>query len=126
MNELFGLLAELFGKHGIGVGLIIVLCVISYLIIRHILNQSSKILDMAMSLNEKWQKCIDEHTAQASAFHNQVSEAHKYQRDEHKEMIESLQIMNANAEQRGKALDRINDNLEEQGKVLARINGIKH
>jgi len=84
--------------------MMIVLCFISYLIIKHILKQSDKILDSSMQANEKWQKVIDEHTAQAKEFHNQVIEAHRYQKIEHEKMIE---------------------NLGEQGQILKRINGYK-
>ncbi len=97
-------MAEIIGKYGVGALVIIVLCVISFLIIRHILKQSDKILDSAMVANEKWQKAIDEHTAQAREFHNVVNQAHEYQRKEHERMI---------------------TNLDEQAKILVRINGYK-
>ena len=53
----------------------------------------------------KLAKAIDEHSAQAREFHMEVRNAHGYQREEHKKMIE---------------------NLDEQAKVLLRINGERH
>lgn len=97
-------MVEVLGKYGIGGLMMIVLCFISYLIIKHILKQSDKILDSAMTAQKEWQRAIDEHTAQAKSFHDQVTEAHRYQKQEHEKMIE---------------------NLGEQAKVLARINGYK-
>ena len=52
----------------------------------------------------KMNQSLDEHNINAREFHNTVTEAHKFQREEHKEMI---------------------GNLKEQGQVLARINGYK-
>lgn len=45
-------------------------------------------------LINKLSKTIDEHTIQAREFHNNVNEAHRYQREEHKEMIQILGRMN--------------------------------
>lgn len=97
-------MADILGKYGIGALVIVVLCVISFLIIKHILTQSDKILDSAMQVNEKWQKAIDEHTAQAREFSTAVNTAHEFQRKEHEKMIA---------------------NLDEQAKILVRINGYK-
>ncbi len=68
-------LTEILGKYGIGAMVVVVLCIISYAIIKHILKQSDKILESAMQANEKWQKVIDEHTSQAREFHNTQTEA---------------------------------------------------
>ena len=40
------------------------------------------------------QKAIQDHTAQAKSFHQQVQDAHKYQREEHKEMVVILGRIN--------------------------------
>lgn len=85
---------KIITETGIGVGLVVVLCYISYAIIKHILKQGDNLLKMAMEQNEKWQKVIDEHTAQVREFHNQMNEASKYQRSEHAEIIKILGRIN--------------------------------
>lgn len=86
MSEFFKVLAE----NGIGVGLAGIIAFMFYKVLMHTLKQQENILNMATEQNEKWQKTIDEHTAQAKIFHEQSNDAHKYQREEHLKMMEYL------------------------------------
>lgn len=45
-------------------------------------------------IQQQFAKSIKEHTESARAFHDEVKEAHKFQRDEHKEMIDILGRIN--------------------------------
>jgi hypothetical protein len=115
-----------FLEGGIGVGLAIALISILYLVVKHVLKSQDKILEMATTQNEGWQKAIGEHTAQAKQFHDSVIEAHRYQREEHKEGNNKLieqSVMFANMI---KLIEKISANLDEQGKTLTRINGYTH
>lgn len=112
-----------YKEGGLILVLVIVLSIISFFIIRHMLCQSDKILKMAMDMNEKWQKVIGEHTSQNKSSQERADEAHRYQREEHREMITTLTNINSDAQVKQKALEKICDNLDEQGKVLARMNG---
>jgi len=125
-------LITLVDKYGIATVLVVLLVVMSYLIIRHILKQSDAIMNMAMAMNEKWQKTIDEHTAQAREFHNQVSEAHKHGRDEHEKIMTSLNQICENSkisliehERRKDEHEKMITNLNDITVTLGRINGFK-
>lgn len=140
-----------FIEGGIGIGLAIALVALFYLVVKHVLKSQDKILDMATVQNEGWQKVINEHTSQAKVFHDSVTEAHKYQRDEHKEcsngivsVCNNLTLMNeasksfrtfveSQLETRKKeqekileALQKVVVNLDEVSVTLGRINGYKH
>lgn len=80
-------LIDVFIKHGIGTALTIVLCIVLWKLIKHILDQQERISKMAIEQNEHWQGIISEHSSNAKAFHNEVKDAHKFQREEHKEII---------------------------------------
>jgi uncharacterized protein (DUF2267 family) len=129
MGELVKALAGIFDNYGFIAGLlvvlILVLCFLSYKILKYFFAQNEKILNMAMDMNTKWQKVIDDMTSNNREFFNQSREAHNYQRQEHKEMITSLEVINLNAKIRHEVLSKICDNLDKQGKVLVRINGYK-
>jgi len=81
-------------KHGIGTALTLVGCYLFWKIIQHILKQQEVIMKMATEQNQHWQSVISEHTASAKAFHEEVKEAHRFQREEHKEMITTLGRIN--------------------------------
>ena len=77
---------------GFGVGFM-VLC---FVIVFYILKQQKEILQQAkeergvfLGTIERFTKAIEDHTAQAREFHNNVTEAHKFQREEHKDMAAS-------------------------------------
>ena len=87
-------LVDILVKHGIGTALTIVGCVILWRLIRHILDQQAQIMKMALEQNEHWQTVINQHTHSAKSFHEEVKEAHRFQREEHKEMIATLGRIN--------------------------------
>jgi flagellar motility protein MotE (MotC chaperone) len=57
---------------------------------KEIMNQSAKERECWRDTIEKVNKSIDDHSTQARMFHETVNDAHKFQRDEHKEMIKQL------------------------------------
>jgi hypothetical protein len=72
-----------------------------FFLLKWVLAEVSKILIREHEERKAWsdiikgfQECINEHTASAKTFHDQVSEAHKFQREEHKEMIMALGRIN--------------------------------
>jgi hypothetical protein len=80
----------------------------------------------------QFQACINDHTSQAKEFHTQVSEAHKYQRDEHEKLLSGLIKFEKEHQNRQnessrmiELLEKLLINTQEQGQVLARINGYK-
>lgn len=75
---------------GLAVGFGVAGCLLLFFIIKHILRQQEKILDMATLQNENWQRALNDHTAQATKFHEQVTEAHKFQREEHRDIQKCL------------------------------------
>lgn len=77
---------------GFGVGFM-VLC---FVIVFYILKQQKEILQQAkeersvfLCTIERFTKAIEDHTAQAREFHNNVNTAHTFQREEHQEMEKS-------------------------------------
>lgn len=86
INGLLGLGA----KYGIGALVIVVLCLISYRIIRHILAQSDIILKQAMEAQKEWQRVIEAHNTRAAEYHTQITEAHRFQREEHMKILACL------------------------------------
>lgn len=83
-----------FGLIGLLAG---TMSLILFFIVKWTLATTKEILIQAAKERDCWQKCIDEtnkgiqeHTYQAKQFHEQVSEVHKFQREEHKEMITQL------------------------------------
>ena len=61
---------------------------------KEIIQQAAKEREAFMACQAVWIKAIDEHTAQARAFHESVKDAHDFQRQEHKEMIIALGRIN--------------------------------
>jgi len=111
---------------GMGIGLALALITILYLVVKHVLKAQDKILDMATTQNEGWMRAIEEHSSQAREFHSSVIEAHKYQREEHKETNDKLIEQAVVTADMLKLIEKISTNLEEQGKTLLRINGYTH
>lgn len=114
---------DVITKSGMGVGAFIILCLISYAIIKHILATNNKILDMAMKTNAEWQKVIDEHTLNAKEFHNISSKAFEYIRSEHKELSDNQRALAQEIKEMGKSIEMVNKSLEETERALGRING---
>lgn len=113
-------------KSGMGVGAFVILCAISYAIIKHILKQSDTIMSVAMKTNAEWQKVIDEHTLNAKEFHNISSRAFEYIREEHKELSQNQRELLQEIREMGKSIEIVNKSLEETEKALGRINGHKN
>ena len=95
MGELLAAVAtKIASEWGIVAAIAVVLVtgmmIMFFFVIRWILNQQVRILDMADKQNEKWQNVLDKHTEQAALFHTTVLQAQTYQRDEHKEHKEIL------------------------------------
>lgn len=116
---------ELITKSGMGVGAFIILCLISYAIIKHILKQSDMIMNTAMKTNAEWQKVIDEHTANAKEFHDTSTRAFEYIRQEHKELSDNQKALLQELKLFGKELEVIGKSLKETEQALGRINGYK-
>jgi len=77
---------------GFGVGFM-ALC---FVVVLYILKQQKEILAQAkeeravfLTTIERFTKAIEDHTAQAREFHNNTTEAHRFQREEHKDMAEA-------------------------------------
>jgi hypothetical protein len=98
-------MAELFWSKSVEYGLLgVVICaviVLLYKIVMWTLATTKEILAQAAKERECFTekiaevtKALDSHSATAREFHNQVVEAHKFQREEHKEMIISLGRIN--------------------------------
>lgn len=137
-------LAKLINDYGLGIGLVIVLCYISYSIIKHILKQGDNLLKLAMEQNEKWQKVVNEHTAQAREFHNISIEAYRHQREENNKIIDRIdksndllikheeevsaarEMLNRSSEQGQREHEKICQCLDDIKEGLVRINGYKH
>jgi hypothetical protein len=121
-----------FMDGGIAVGLSVALISILYLVVKHVLKSQDRILDMATTQNEGWQRAITDHTAQAKQFHDSVTEAHKYQREEHKENSNILTslcgLLNASAESTKSFRTYVTDNLDirrrEQEKILTALENV--
>lgn len=86
---------------GLGVTLAIATFAAFFFLLKWVLKASEKMLERmheqemrAWTVMEGYQKALQEHTAQAKEFHNSVQEAHRFQREEHKEMIASLGRIN--------------------------------
>ena len=121
-----GLTLKALLEGGMAIGLALALVAILYLIVKHVLKSQDKILDMATIQNEGWMKAIGEHSSQAREFHSSVIEAHKYQREEHKDANDKLIQQVTMTISMLKLIEKISNNLDEQGKTLLRINGYTH
>jgi len=77
-------------EFGLGIVLALAMTTLLFVIIKWTLATTKDILNQAAKERECWHKAISEHTEQAKVFHDSVQEAHKYQREEHKEMIGQL------------------------------------
>lgn len=77
-------------ENGIGVGLAIAITFMFYKILMHVLGQQKEVLSMATSQNRHWQTVITELKTEIKNASDVNAEAHKYQREEHKVMMETL------------------------------------
>ena len=119
-------LIDIITKSGMGVGAFVVLCLISYSIIKHILTQSSKIMDMAIGMNREWQKVIDEHTSNAKEFHDTSLRAFDHIREEHKDLDNNQKELTKTLAKLNDSVEMVNKSLKETEQALGRINGYAH
>jgi uncharacterized coiled-coil DUF342 family protein len=84
-------------EYGLGIFLAVGNIALLFLIVKWTLSTTKDILNQSAKERECWHnsimkvnQAIDDHTAQAKEFHSTVNEAHRYQREEHKEMIGQL------------------------------------
>jgi hypothetical protein len=94
-------LVKLCQEMGLGVTLALATFVAFFFLLKWVLKTSAVMLDKMHEREMKswevmngYQKALLDHTAQAKEFHNSVTEAHKYQREEHGQMIQILGRMN--------------------------------
>ena len=118
-------LIDIVTKSGMGVGAFIILCLISYSIIKHILTQSNKIMDMAIGMNREWQKVIDEHTANAKEFHDTSLRAFDHIREEHKDLEINQKKLSEILNKLSDNVDLMNKSIRATEEALGRINGYK-
>jgi septation ring formation regulator EzrA len=126
-------MTELIAKgfeDGMALGFAIVISLLLLLLVNHILKQQKDILSMATKQNEQFVEAINRHTNQAEKFHEMVTEAHKYQRDEHKDMLKNQTEISSTLakvcnglDNVNKSFDRTNNSLDQVEKALGRING---
>lgn len=97
MNEIAALIREF----GIGVISVAAIIYLLWTFAKSSLAQQRIMTENAVEERKAWQtvignitKGLDEHTAQSRAFHDSVNEAHKFQREEHREMITILGRIN--------------------------------
>lgn len=74
-------------ENGIGIGLAVAITFMFYKILMFVLSQQKEILGMATKQNEHWQMVVSELKQEIKSSHEANAEAHKYQRDEHREMM---------------------------------------
>ena len=53
-----------------------------------ILDQAAHEREVFQQLQANWITAIQDHTAQARAFHDEVKQAHQFQREEHQKIME--------------------------------------
>lgn len=81
--------------YGLGIVLAIGGMVMLFFIIKWVLIEKRDERRMFNDIISQMNKSIDKHTEQAAVFHQMVVEAHKYQREEHQRMIDTLQQVSA-------------------------------
>ncbi len=88
-------------EFGLGIGMSVAILVMFFFLLKWVLKQQETILKDAKEERAIWQTitkgfqdAIHDHTASAKAFHEEVKEAHRFQREEHKEMITVLGRIN--------------------------------
>ena len=103
---------KLVGEYGLATGIFLLL----FFIIKWILEEVKKILERESKERTEWaeiirgfQNVLSEHTSSAKSFHEEVKEAHRYQREEHLKFSE--------------AQGKVCNSLGEVEKALGRING---
>jgi hypothetical protein len=92
---------DVLKEFGLGAFLAVAVFGLLFLIIKWTLATTKDILNQAKAERECWRTTIDilnkniiEHNERAKSFSDTVNEAHKFQREEHKEMITILARIN--------------------------------
>lgn len=67
------------------------LFILFLILLRWVMKNQDKILEQANKQNQDWQKITDEKTEALKGFRTEVKDAHKYQRDEHKQICDTCQ-----------------------------------
>jgi len=103
---------KIIGEYGLAGGIFVLL----FFVLKWILEEVKKILERESRERTEWaeiirgfQNALSEHTANAQSFHEEVKEAHRYQREEHIKF--------------GESQNKVCQSLGEVEKALGRING---
>jgi hypothetical protein len=119
------ILLEAVTKNGIGAVVIIVLCFISYAIIKHILAQSNDILKATMIAQQEWRNSLDQHTSSAKEFHLSVIEGLRRAREEHSEIQKQSATIADTQRKTNELISNMQIEHKEMILTLGRINGYK-
>ena len=102
---------KVVSEYGLATGIFLLL----FFIIKWILEEVKKILEREAKERSEWagiiqgfQRGLLEHTANAQAFHDEVKEAHRYQREEHLKLAELQDTTCRNMKEIEQALGRLN------------------
>lgn len=102
---------KIVAEYGLATGIFVLL----FFIIKWILEEVKKILEREASERMEWaeiirgfQVSLSEHTTSARAFHEEVKEAHRYQREEHLKIADNQNTVCSSLKEVEKALGRIN------------------
>lgn len=87
-----------------------------FLVVKWTLATTRDILNQAAKERESWVKALTDHTIQAQRFHDSITEAHNYQRQEHQKLAENQ----ANGSQ---SIALVCQALGQVESALGRING---
>lgn len=80
-----------FGLNGLIMFAVVALL---FFVIKWTLATTKEIMAQAAEERKSWINAISEHTQQAKSFHDEVKDAHNFQRQEHQEMIKCLGRIN--------------------------------
>jgi len=91
------IIPKVFQDGGIVLGFFTVFSIFFFIILNHFLKQSKESFGIIMAqnaafntMNENWQKVVDEHTAMSKEYHLRAQEADKYQREEHLRILDFM------------------------------------
>lgn len=80
-----------YGLLGLVVGSVVILL---FFVIKWTLSTTKEILIQAAEERKAWNNTLTDQISQSREFNNQMTEANRYQREEHKEMIAHLARLN--------------------------------
>jgi hypothetical protein len=83
-----------FGLAGLlsGAGTLLLFFVVKWTLetTKEILRQAAEERKVFNGMTSQWIQALDNHTLQAKAFHDEVKQAHEYQRQEHLKLMEMV------------------------------------